>query len=67
MDDNDILEMLRQRVETNGLRETARQIGMEPSTLYRYLSGERSFPGNNQMKKILDYLGIEKIYRKKKK
>ncbi len=59
-----IEKTLRDLVKTNGLRKTARDLGINHGNLYRSLM-DGSNLGLNRIEAILDYFGYELIIRRK--
>jgi len=42
-----LIEKLQKRVDKEGLRETARFLGLDASTVHKYINGQRSPSGEN--------------------
>ena len=60
-----IEQTLRELVKANGLRKTARDLGIDPMSLYRSLKDDSNL-GLNRIRAILDLFGYElKIVKRK--
>lgn len=50
-----LISKLRKKVEKDGLRETARSLGISPASVHNYLEGKRT-PSGSQTMKLLEKL-----------
>lgn len=51
-----IIKQLKDHVEKEGLRETARQLGISASAVHKYINGQR-FPSGKILIKLMDKFG----------
>ena len=57
-----IRAILRRRIARDGLRETARQLGLDPARLLRFARAERELLTGADLDRLIDGLGITVSY-----